>query len=461
MACETDMNSTQPENTTQQHQTNNTINIIQINTQKSKAACSQLIQTANERNIDIIGIQEPYYIKNKIVRSGRWRVITGNTNTRPKSGIIVCNPNIDIAKIHHLCSDKITTAIIQLTKPVILICAYLSPEEDDEECIRDLSNVLRKIKNKNMIIIGDLNGKSPVWFHEKEDRRGRMITDMMKEFNLISTNMSTHLTFFTPFAKGWTDICLVSSNVSHKIDNCETLLSPSASDHRYIITQVQDSTTKVNNKTNYFQIRQTNWAIFRHEFAKNWHQYDFPTINSHEDIDDYASHFTNALKTAGEKALSYKKVPPRKTHWWNDALSRMKQKVNRIRKKYIKRKNTGEENNYKNKYKDILKQYKKQINKTRTNSWRKFCTDSNSNGPWELPYNIIIKKQKTSYLPDIMDTDNESDINTNIKDNVEKILRFHFPNDNHENDTRNQENIRNSIQSPNSNTNDRLLLSEK
>ncbi|XP_023231128.1 uncharacterized protein LOC111631160 [Centruroides sculpturatus] len=231
-------------------QDNNIINILQINTQKSKAACSHLIHTANARNIDLICIQEPYHINNSIVRFGRWNVLSGNGNTTPKSGIICCNPRLDIAKIPHLCTQKLTTVILQLTDPIIIISAYFSPEDRDEDCIKELSDTLRKIKNKNFIVMGDLNGKSPIWFHEKEDRRGRMISDVMEEFNLISTNMTTYPTSYTPHAKGWTDVCLVSDNLSHKIENCETLLCPSASDHRFILTQITHEAYANNNQMN-------------------------------------------------------------------------------------------------------------------------------------------------------------------------------------------------------------------
>ncbi|XP_023235522.1 uncharacterized protein LOC111634919 [Centruroides sculpturatus] len=261
-------------------------------------------------------------------------VVSGNTNNRPKSGFIICNPNLDIAKIPQLCNENITTVILQVPEPIILISVYFSPEENDDKCIRELSDVLRKISDRNIIITGDLNGKSPVWFHEKEDRRGRLITDLMEEFSLISTNMSTHPTFFTPFAKGWTDICLVSDNMAHKIDSCETLLSPTASDHRYILTQIQHDAPIGNSKPNSFQIKQTNWTIFRHEFAKNWQDYDFLATNTQEEIVNYAKHFINALKLAGDKALKYKTVPQRKTHWWNESLNDMKREVNRARKKY-------------------------------------------------------------------------------------------------------------------------------
>ncbi|XP_067118879.1 uncharacterized protein [Centruroides vittatus] len=315
MACNTSTQHTKTSTATHQNQTKSTINILQINTQRSKAACSQLIQTANENNIDIICIQEPYHINSSIVRFGRWNVLTSNEKTRPKSGIICCNPKLDIAKIPHLSSDKITTAILQIDDPIVIISAYFSPKDNDEECIKELSNTIRKISNKKLMVMGDLNGKSPIWFHEKEDKRGRMISDVMSEFNLISTNMTTHPTFYTPYSKGWTDICVVTDNLSHLIDNCETLLCPSASDHRFILTQIQHNDSTGNDNLDSFQIKQTNWTAFREEFTSIWRKYTFPPISNHKDMDNYANYFTNALNQAGKKALRYKKLPPKKTHW--------------------------------------------------------------------------------------------------------------------------------------------------
>ncbi|XP_023231126.1 uncharacterized protein LOC111631158 [Centruroides sculpturatus] len=459
MAYNTPIQHTQPTISTQQTYNQKTVNILQINTQKSKAACSHLIHIANEKNIDIICIQEPYYINNKIVRFGRWNVLSGNEDTRPKSGIICCNPNLDIAKIPHLCSDRLTTVILQLSDPIIIISTYFSPDDSDEECIKELSNTIRKIKNKRIMVMEDLNGKSPIWFHEKEDNRGRLISDVMNEFDLISTNMTTHPTFYTPHAKGWTDICLVSDNISHLIENCETLLCHSASDHRFILTQIEYNNPTINEQNNPFRKRQTNWTAFRQEFSRIWRNYNFPPITTHEDINNYADFFTNALQSAGRKALQYKSLPPRKTHWWDTSLSQRKKEVDKLRKKYTKTNNDAKKEQYRNQYKEAFKNYKKQINKAQTNSWKKFCSDSNKKGPWELPYYLVMKKQKSSFLPDIINpgnTNNNTD-HIDIEENIKSILHYHFPKDNQDDETDEQKQIRNSIRMTTLNNNNKLF----
>ncbi|XP_023222984.1 uncharacterized protein LOC111624384 [Centruroides sculpturatus] len=177
-------------------------------------------------------IQEPYTIDNTIVRFGNWKVLAGHYNTRPKCGILVCNDKLNIALIPWLCSPNICTAMIHQENPIYLLSVYFSPEENDESCINELVSVTSRIDIKNVIIAGDLNAKSAIWFHNKEDKRGRLVADFMDANDLISVNMTTHPTFHTPHAEGWTDVCLVSADLGYQISDCETMLITSASDHR-------------------------------------------------------------------------------------------------------------------------------------------------------------------------------------------------------------------------------------
>ncbi|XP_023229276.1 uncharacterized protein LOC111629609 [Centruroides sculpturatus] len=258
--------STEEMITNSHHRITNTIRILQINAQKSKAASSLLIKTANDTNSDIIMIQEPYTIDNTIVRFGNWKVLAGHYNTRPKCGILVCNDKLNIALIPWLCSPNICTAMIHQENPIYLLSVYFSPEENDKSCINELVSVTSRIDIKNVIIAGDLNAKSAIWFHNKEDKMGRLVADFMDSNNLISVNMTTHPTFHTPHAEGWTDVCLVSADLGYRISECETMLIPSASDHRYLLTQVSDVIIE-EQQTNHHKMH-TNWETFQECFSQ-------------------------------------------------------------------------------------------------------------------------------------------------------------------------------------------------
>ncbi|XP_023243141.1 uncharacterized protein LOC111641236 [Centruroides sculpturatus] len=305
MAYNQQEKSTQDTNTNSQQAGNearcnlnqlSTIKLLQLNAQKSKAACSLLIKTASDIESDIITIQEPYTIDNKIVRFGKWQVLTGQTKNRPKCGIIVCNPNLDIALIPQLCTERICVAIMQQSRPIYIISAYFSPDDNDEGCVNELTKAIKKINSNHIIISGDLNAKSAIWYHKHEDRRGRLVADLMDGHDLVSTNMTTHPTFHTLHAEGWTDVCIVSNDLSQRITNCETLLIPSASDHRYIATHISDIATPLN--SNSYLVKRTNWELFRELFGQQWRKFNFIPVNTQEDLDNYVNNITSAIQFA-------------------------------------------------------------------------------------------------------------------------------------------------------------------
>ncbi|XP_067118883.1 uncharacterized protein [Centruroides vittatus] len=283
----------------ERNENNEGINILQINAQRGKGSSSLLMHKANKLKADIILIQEPYTVDKKVVRLGDWQVLYKNTDKKPKS-CIAASTKLDIALIPNLSSEIITTTIIHHTQPVYVINAYLSPYMKDETAISKIDKILRKINSTNIILAGDINAKSKIWYNEKENKRGRFFENLMEEFDLVSVNMTTHPTFFTTQAKGWTNVCLVSSDLAQLVENCETLLDNSASDHRYVFTQIMHISLK--NEIDYKTVRLTNWDYYRKLFNDNWLSHNFPEIHTRNDIDNYIAHITADMQKAGNKA---------------------------------------------------------------------------------------------------------------------------------------------------------------
>ncbi|XP_023211970.1 uncharacterized protein LOC111614839 [Centruroides sculpturatus] len=257
-----------------------TIKVLQINTQKSQAATSLVVKSANDLNADIILIQEPYTVSNQIVRFGSWQVLNkGAANERSKCGIIVCNKSISLALIPELSLNQITTAALHEGPVDNIICIYFSPFDKDEECINELTSVVRKLGNNTFIVARDRNAKSHLWYHEREDNRGRLLQDLLNEIDNISLNMSDTPTFQTARAKGWTDVCLAPTEVGRKVISCQTLLKDSASNHRYILTILEKDQSTTESHDNYYSKR-TNWELFQEMFARNWRNYRFTEISS-------------------------------------------------------------------------------------------------------------------------------------------------------------------------------------
>ncbi|XP_023218430.1 uncharacterized protein LOC111620685 [Centruroides sculpturatus] len=187
-------------------------------------------------------------------------------------------------------------------------------------------NTLRDYK---YIVAVDINAKSPVWFHENEDNRDRLLVDLMHEHDCISLNTSGIPTFFTTRARGWTDICLTPTTVGSIIENCETLSTTSASDHRYVLTTVSKAQhhNTTSDKSNKFSKRITNWDSYRLHFAENWRTYHYKDMRNKEDIDKYADYITVSMAKALQLSTSNRARNQYHTHWWTDELEGDKHKI--------------------------------------------------------------------------------------------------------------------------------------
>ncbi|XP_023239194.1 uncharacterized protein LOC111637845 [Centruroides sculpturatus] len=291
-----------------------------------------MMKKANELNADLIIIQEPYTINNKVVCLGQWQILYKQSDKKPKCCIGVRNNSIDIVLVPELSSNIITTVIIQNKTNIFLVNAYLSPYMEDEKGIQEIEKVISKIKSKHIIIAGDINAKSSAWYNEKEDNRGRLTMELMEKYDLISVNMTDHPTFFTSHARGWTDVCLVSSDLAQNVINCETLLTTSASDHRFISTQINNLKL---NKYQIFTTKHINWDLYKKYFNENWSNHEYPIIESTQDIDRYVEMLTKDMQTAGKRAgkLVRKKINT-KTHWWTEELEKQRKRINKLRKRY-------------------------------------------------------------------------------------------------------------------------------
>ena len=85
---------------------------MQINLQHSKVATANLMQITEEECTDIICIQEPYIIQNKVVGiRNKYRIYT-IPGTRSRAAIVVTNKHIDILLLkQHSDADAVVAEI--------------------------------------------------------------------------------------------------------------------------------------------------------------------------------------------------------------------------------------------------------------------------------------------------------------------------------------------------------------
>ncbi|XP_023241937.1 uncharacterized protein LOC111640169 [Centruroides sculpturatus] len=304
-----------------------------------------------------------------------------------------------------------------------ILSLYFTPEDEDESCIAELEKVIEQLNSNNYILVGDVNAKSPNWFHPREDYRGRLINNLMDSHDLFSASISNYPTFFMAYAEGWTDVFLAPIGISGNIITCKTLLQESASEHRFIYAKMTRTDQKM---VNYRYTRKTNWDLFAKYFADHWRRYRFHDIESEEDMNEYTEHITKAIQEAERLSTRMIKTDIKRTIWWTNNLSEQQKNVRKLRKKMTRARNDELRNNHKEEYRKALKEYKKDINSTHIEAWRDFCGKELRRNPWNVPYRVIFNKMRKCQVPNLIGG-NGNNPELDIIENTRRILQFHFP----------------------------------
>ncbi|XP_023216839.1 uncharacterized protein LOC111619362 [Centruroides sculpturatus] len=175
-----------------------TLNILQINLQRSKAASTEALQMVHDLKVDILVIQEPYVYNKKIAMLGNNKIHnTITSDNRIKTGIIAYNNSIMTQLIAQHSNNYFTTVKVDTRDDgIYIISFYCSPDEDLTHPLDLLSLTMEQLKGNKVIVMGDFNAKSHLWHSPKEDPRGYKLCELIAAFSLTSLNDSPLPTFF-------------------------------------------------------------------------------------------------------------------------------------------------------------------------------------------------------------------------------------------------------------------------
>lgn len=231
-------------NTTNNHYNLAGINILQINLQRSKAASSLTYKIAIDKNINLITIQAPFKVDNKIAFFGNNLILPNSLkDLEIKTGIVVLNKNLDVMLLSQFCSRFLTTAYVKSnTLDFYLISVYVSPTDDLNSALAELGSIVGSLGDVPICICGDFNAKSHIWASPVEDNRGRDVVDFMFQFDFSSINDSSHSPFSTVNGESWINLCLANSQIIRLRPVRSTQTDDKISDHHFIDTIKGNST---------------------------------------------------------------------------------------------------------------------------------------------------------------------------------------------------------------------------
>ncbi|XP_023210493.1 uncharacterized protein LOC111613379 [Centruroides sculpturatus] len=186
----------------------NNLRILQINLQQSKAASSEALQMALNRDIDILDIQEPYVVNGKVAMLGSGKVLTlSSNNYTTKTGVVIYNKGLTAQLVTQYSNQYYTTVRVDTPwDPLFIISFYCSPDDNLRPLLDILSQTLDCLKGSPVLLLGDFNAKSHLWHSPVEDPREYLLCEFMAVFDLTSLNVSPLPTFSTSRGKSWVNV---------------------------------------------------------------------------------------------------------------------------------------------------------------------------------------------------------------------------------------------------------------
>jgi ribonuclease HI len=423
----------------QQNNSENIINCLQINLQRSKHSTAHLAKYIEEKQIDIIFIQEPYVIKGKVCGFPlKFRLFYCENCDRPKSAIAIANDSIQAIAINTFTNTFSTIINVKFKLKVIsLISIYCSPFECLATELSHIKTAINSLKPQNLIISADSNANSRVWFSKSDDSRGDLFNDFIAENNLLLLNNNENIaTYHTTRGESFIDLTLTNVNCVSLIKNWEVLEIDSLSDHRFISFTIAGNCEEINYKsTKKYNTKLANWADFERKL--------FPIINDLENsvesiessvelnclIENFNEKLTKVCNKTIPKCLSTKNVNINK--WWTRELTIARLDTNRARRRY-QRCQTSARHQLQQNYLEVRAQYITKIKEQKIKSLNKFIEENTRDNPFGLIYKLSQNKIKFEKVNELLSDDGR--LITSSEEIAQTLIDSLFPIDRPEED---------------------------
>ena len=185
---------------------------IQLNLQRSRLAKDNLTKIIEEEIIDIICIQEPYVIRNKIAGMPKSLKIFTSGDGKHLSAIIVNNNQIDAILIKQLSDeDAVVLEIVISDKKMIIASLYFDITWNIDSDLLKMEKIAQHAKGAGALIAMDSNCRSSSWYDTITNERGKRLEESLMGQHLYILNEESHLTTFRS-ARGASNIDTTVTN---------------------------------------------------------------------------------------------------------------------------------------------------------------------------------------------------------------------------------------------------------
>jgi len=234
------------------------IKIVQHNLNGQRAASLQLRDYCAQNKINIALIQEPVAQGDKIYGFEDCRAVASDN---PGAAIVIMDTDIQAIELTQHNSTNIAVIKVGLgSRTVILVSAYFKYSVPTHNFTEKLRTILEG--GTETIIGADTNGHSPRWHSADQNQRGRIVEDLIDDYDLRIINTPGNMETYARQGMGSSNIDVTLSTQAMARGITNWLVSDvTDSDHR-LLSYTVDIVTETSQGSKRFDIRRADWDSF-------------------------------------------------------------------------------------------------------------------------------------------------------------------------------------------------------
>lgn len=383
--------------------------VVQANLQGSYIAQVELGAILGNYNADVVLIQHPYVVDGGLPGlDGEWKLFHIGAGAMAAIGM---KKEIDALFQRQLTSaHHVVVSITGGRGSLVLVSSYFQYREEIDEYLRRWEQVIVEFRGQEIVLAGDVNAKSPLWFSGERDWRGRgeKVEDLIAQHQLHVCNREGEL----PTYRGnvderrhfpGTNIDLTLLKGENSMVEDWTVIDEGSSDHRIIVYDVKVgaacervpvvSTTVEKGR---YLLRKADWRRFGLGLRREMN--DWRPLVGELDGENLASRFMEGLLRAAEEAVPRATGREKVAFWWSTELQIMQRAVRKKRKNAQRERDPVRREWKVLEYRRARNEYFGAVREAKRNSWRKFVTEQGNKDPWGIVYRLVTGKKKEEVL---------------------------------------------------------------
>jgi endonuclease/exonuclease/phosphatase family metal-dependent hydrolase len=206
---------------------------LQINLQHSRTATANITKIINEEETDIVFIQEPYNVSNKVVGLPRSCAVFTSGTEKKRAAIVVINKRIDTLLITQL--SKLDTVVVEAkvdNTSLILVSMYFDFNRAIHIDMQKMQEILTHAKGTGTIFAIDSNARSTTWHDVITNKRGKSLEELLRSRQLYTANEeSSYKTFQSGRGASNIDLTILNNQAIEIINDWTIHDYESCSDH--------------------------------------------------------------------------------------------------------------------------------------------------------------------------------------------------------------------------------------